>query len=386
MLYTCYARHYAPEAERTFMINFEDKQILDHFEHRINAAKLLCDISARHIDNKISQINNLIREQTDVTHLSLWRESAASRNEIISYVRVATDPNSPHYIPPHNRIAVTDMDGTIFCETDPTYFDFRLLLYRVLEDETYKDKASEQEREVVKKIQYFIDTGISSQGMVMDAGQAIASSFAGMTVSEFEQYVARFAETPAPGYNGMKSGEAFYKPMLQLLDFLKFFGFSVYVCSGTDRMVIRGIVNDVNITPNRVIGTDERLVARDQGNAGDIDYCYDNHDELILSGQMTNKNLQMSKVSLIAQEIGYQPVLCFGNSSDDISMARYVTVNNPYPSRVFMLCCDDTERENGNPEKAAKMRALCEENGWIPVSMKNDWNTIYGDGVTRKKT
>ena len=49
-----------------------------------------------------------------------------------------------------------------------------------------------------------------------------------------------------------------------------------------------------------------------------------------------------------------------------------------------MLCCDDTEREYGNIEKAESMLALCKEQDWIPVSMKNDWTTIYGDGV--KKT
>ena len=58
---------------------------------------------------------------------------------------------------------------------------------------------------------------------------------------------------------------------------------------------------------------------------------------------------------------------------------------NPYPSLAFMLCCDDTVRENGNVEKAQKMFDLCAENGWIPVSMKNDWTTIYGDEVTRKQ-
>ena len=47
-------------------------------------------------------------------------------------------------------------------------------------------------------------------------------------------------------------------------------------------------------------------------------------------------------------------------------------------------CCDDLERENGNVEKAEKMAQSCEENGYIPVSMKNDWKTIDGDGVTRK--
>jgi hypothetical protein len=49
-----------------------------------------------------------------------------------------------------------------------------------------------------------------------------------------------------------------------------------------------------------------------------------------------------------------------------------------------MLCCDDMERENGNQKKADKMYDLCKEYGWIPVSMKNDWTTIYGDDVTYK--
>ena len=64
-------------------------------------------------------------------------------------------------------------------------------------------------------------------------------------------------------------------------------------------------------------------------------------------------------------------------------MAKYVVKNNPYKSLAFMLCCDDTEREYGNVEKAEKMRKLCEEEGWIPISMKNDWTTIYGDGVKK---
>ena len=92
----------------------------------------------------------------------------------------------------------------------------------------------------------------------------------------------------------------------------------------------------------------------------------------------------MNKVTVIAQEIGVQPVLSFGNSTGDSSMAEYVTSNNPYKSLAFMLCCDDTERENGSQEKADKMFSLCEEFDWVPISMKNDWKTIYGDGVTKK--
>ena len=65
-------------------------------------------------------------------------------------------------------------------------------------------------------------------------------------------------------------------------------------------------------------------------------------------------------------------------------MAEYVTSNNQYKSLAFMLGCADLERENGNTEKADKMFALCEEFDWVSISMKNDWTTIYGEGITKK--
>ena len=72
-----------------------------------------------------------------------------------------------------------------------------------------------------------------------------------------------------------------------------------------------------------------------------------------------------------------------GMNRGDGSMAEYTTSHNPYKSLAFMLCCDDLERENGNEEKAQKMYDLCNEFDWVPVSMKNDWKTIYGDDVKK---
>ena len=92
----------------------------------------------------------------------------------------------------------------------------------------------------------------------------------------------------------------------------------------------------------------------------------------------------MNKVTGIGQEIGQQPVLCFGNSSGDEAMANFTINNNKYKSAAYMLCCDDTERENGNITKADKMRESCEKNGYTAISMKDDWKTIYGENVTRK--
>ena len=66
--------------------------------------------------------------------LSLWNENAEARQQLISYMEAITKEGGPDYIPVENRIAVFDFDGTLFCETDPNYFDYTLLVYRVLED------------------------------------------------------------------------------------------------------------------------------------------------------------------------------------------------------------------------------------------------------------
>jgi hypothetical protein len=62
----------------------------------------------------------------------------------------------------------------------------------------------------------------------------------------------------------------------------------------------------------------------------------------------------------------------------------YTITGNPYKSLAFMLCCDDLDREKGNLDKASAMFQNCAEFNWIPVSMRNDWTTIYGDNVTKK--
>ena len=95
------------------------------------------------------------------------------------------------------------------------------------------------------------------------------------------------------------------------------------------------------------------------------------------------KNLKMNKVSVIAQEIGKQPVLGFGNSSGDTSMLNYTVYGNKYKSAAFFVICDDLTREFGNTAKAESCRKLAKENGWLAISMKDDWKTIYGDNVKR---
>ena len=318
--------------------------------------------------------------------LSLWTDGAAAKKALLEYMAAITDESGADFIPVKDRIAVFDLDGTLFCETDPNYFDYTLLKYRVLEDPNYKDKASDFEKEVANKIKEQNETGKSFPGLEVDHGKAVASAFAGMTVAEFNAYIQEFKRQSMPSYDGMLRGGGWYLPMLQVVDYLQANGFTVYIVSGTDRLIVRGIVDGspLDIPNSQIIGSDETIVSSGQNGADGLSYVFADGDKLVLGGEFLIKNLKMNKVSVIMQEIGQQPVLSFGNSTGDSSMAEYVTSGNPHRSLAFMLCCDDLVRENGNESKAQKMYDHCATFDWVPVSMKNDWTTIYGEDVTRK--
>ena len=121
-------------------------------------------------------------EKTADTPLSLWTDDAKAKKELTEYITAITAQGSEDYIPPEDRIAVFDLDGTLFCETDPNYFDYTLLKYRVLDDPDYKDKASEFEKMTAEKIKIQNETGESFEGLETDHGKAVASAFSGMTI------------------------------------------------------------------------------------------------------------------------------------------------------------------------------------------------------------
>ena len=114
--------------------------------------------------------------------------------------------------------------------------------HRILEDSDYKDKATAHEKEVAATVDSIISTGVVPEGFEVEIGHCIARAFAGMSIQDFGRYVRHFAEKPSPGYNGMNIGEAFYQPMVQVIDYLQDNGFTVYVCSGSDRLVVRALV------------------------------------------------------------------------------------------------------------------------------------------------
>ena len=118
--------------------------------------------------------------------------------ELQEQMDAITDESGADFIPVEDRIAVFDLDGTLFCETDPNYFDYTLLVHRVLEDPDYIDKASDFEKEVANKIKEQNETGKSFSGLEVDHGKAIASSVSGMTVESSTTISRNSKSCPCP--------------------------------------------------------------------------------------------------------------------------------------------------------------------------------------------
>ena len=312
-----------------------------------------------------------------------WEKTSPAREQLISYVKDVTDKASKNYIPVEDRIAVFDVDGTLMCETAPWYFDWMLSIYRVNQDSSYR--ATPAERAAVAEWREAIDAHKVTDEMDDRKAALFPKLFQGMTPDEYRLYVKRYMNTAyVEGLSNLKTGEAFYMPMVEVVSYLNANKFTVYIVSASERDLLRVLVDGVmDIEPNHIIGTDHTYTtANIDGNRPDRFFLKPD-DQLLRGGGLLELRLQTNKVYAIKREIGKQPVLAFGNSMGDSSMFTYTITNNKYKSAAFMILADDTVRELGNPSKAAKIKATADQYGWTTISMRDDWKTIYGDGVER---
>ena len=299
------------------------------------------------------------------------------------YVEDVTNPSSVNYIREADRIATFDMDGTFVGELYPTYYEYNLLEYRVLDDTAYSRIAPDDVRETALEIRAFVREGTPlPDHFDMKHARAAAKAYAGMTIAEFDAYVKAFAAKPANGFTGMTYAQSFYKPMLEVFDYLKDHGFTYYVVSGSDRFICRALVESLGIEPNRVIGMDVKLVSSSQGSEEGVNYTMGREEDIVRTDELIIKNLKVNKVLQIAQEIGKVPVLSFGNSSGDVAMHNYC-LDNTRKSAAFMLIADDDVRDHADREKGLSYGERWRAAGFHVVSMRDDFKTIYGAGVTK---
>ena len=276
------------------------------------------------------------------------------------------------------------MDGTILCEKAPIYVDSCLTMYRVLDDPTYA--ATEEERASMQEMRdHAYATGEHYDPAGLTKNDLIASAFSGMTPEEFRAYVASFADTvDAVGFSGMTYGQSFYRPMLEVIDFLRSCGYDIWMVSACEREVVRGLVERLGIPMDHVVATDVVYAASGSNGTVADEYNMGRDESIVLTGPLNEIECgKPGKPAAIAREIGKRPVLAFGNSSGDFSMLNYAEGNPDHPGMGVLVVCDDTVREYGSETKAAGFYAEVEKEGWTPFSMANDWLTIYGEGVEK---
>ena len=312
---------------------------------------------------------------------TLWNPCEAL-DALTDYVEDVTNPCSPNFIRVEDRIATFDMDGTFLGELYPTYFEYNMLEYRGLDDPTYV--APEQVREAAQNIRDFVRDAVPlPDNFEMIHAHAAAKAYEGMTLAEFDAYVKAYGRKSANGFRGMTYGESFYKPMLEVFDYLKANGFTSYVVSGSDRFICRALVSSLGFDPQYVIGMDVKLKTSDQGDVPGVQYTMGKEEDIVRTDELIIKNVKTNKVLQISQEIGKVPVLSFGNSTGDCAMHNYCLGSSTYKCAAFMLIADDEDRDHANREKALGLAEQWREAGYHVISMRDDFKTIYGYTVLK---
>lgn len=304
-----------------------------------------------------------------------WND-CESIDALKEYAQAVTDPACGDFIPVEDRLAVFDLDGTLVGEQFPIYFEWMLYCQRVLADADYT--PTKEQLEVAGQIldassQRHIPEGLEEREHIY-----FGEVFAGMSSADFRQYVRDFLQTDADGFEGLTLADAFFRPMTEVVDYLLANDFTLYLVSGTDRDAVRVMAAGFLDLPERqIIGSDYYATASGQGDSGYLAYQLSAEDIVIRGARSIIKNVKMSKVVQLAQELGRQPVLTFGNSTGDQSMFVYTTYQNPYRAAAFCLIPDDDARDYAYPDKADHLLQLCSQNGWHPISMKDDFRTMY---------
>ncbi|MDO4798159.1 MAG: HAD family hydrolase [Coriobacteriales bacterium] len=319
-----------------------------------------------------------------------WNPKSESLKALVEFVKSATDESSDAYVAPEDRIATFDMDGTIICEKAPTYVDYMLLLNRVLDNPEYNEEGYKPSEETVRFCEGLRKTVLAreSRSEEQSEGKAhlIASEFAGMTPAEFHKYVQSFLKSvDAVGFEGMTYGESFYKPMIEVINYLQANDFDVWMVSACEREFVRAAVPTVlDIPADHIIGTDVAYNSTKQGDKAYDEYSMELGEDILLGEPLGQETGETGKSIAIMREIGKRPVLAFGNSSGDYAMLNFAQSNPEHKGMGVLVLCDDVTREYGDEKRAAEQTEEATKNGWTLFHMSDkDWATIYGDGVSK---
>ena len=299
--------------------------------------------------------------------LPAWNDSVARRS-IVKFVESATRSGAAGFIPPAERIATFDNDGTLWSE-QPMYFQLAFAIARVQSLAPAHPEWKTQEP--FKTLLAGDVKGALAQGQPALL-KILAATHAGMTTEEFAQLVTQWASTAKHPRTGRLYTEMVYQPMIELLAYLRANGFKTYIVSGGGVDFMRPWVEKAyGIPPEQVIGS--RGSTKFELRAGAPVLVKEAKVEFIDDGP--------GKPVAIEQLIGRRPVVAFGNSDGDQQMLEWTAAGSG--ARLLGLVHHtDAEREWAYDRASAigKLDKALDEadaKGWIVVDMKKDWKRIY---------
>ena len=309
--------------------------------------------------------------QTPAPALPSWHDTP-TRRAIVAFVEAATDANGPGYIPPAERIAVFDNDGTLWCE-QPVYFQAAFALDRV--------KAMAAQHPEWKQQQPFKAFLAGDRKALAEQGEKglltlVAAAHSGMTTDDFAKSVADWLATAKHPRFNRPYNELIYQPMIELLAYLRTSGFKTFIVSGGGVEFMRVWAEKAyGIPPEQVIGSSG--VAKFQIGP-------DGKPSLLKTAKVQFIDDGPGKPVGINMMIGRRPIFAFGNSDGDQQMLQW-TMAGSGARFAGIVHHTDAAREYAydRPSKIGQLDKAWDEakaKGWTVVDMKSDWNKVFPQG------
>ncbi|MGH6921976.1 MAG: HAD family hydrolase [Geminicoccaceae bacterium] len=300
--------------------------------------------------------------------LPSWNDTEA-KTAIIEFVEGVTDPGSERFVPEADRIAVFDNDGTLWSE-QPIYFQ---ALYAL---DVLREKADADPSILTSDVLKAAAEG-DMQGMMAGGTEGLVEiinvSHSGITVEDFKADAHAWLTT-ATHPSGLTYADMTFQPMLELLSYLRDEDFTTYIVSGGGIDFIRAISEEAYGIPPWQVG----------GSEGTMTYAVaDGAPTLMKAGGISFVDDKAGKPVGIMRHIGQRPIFAAGNSDGDFQMLEWTTAGDG-PRFGMLVHHTDGEREfaydrEGHIGVLNQGLAEAQARGWLVVSMKDDWKTIFAE-------
>jgi phosphoglycolate phosphatase-like HAD superfamily hydrolase len=338
----------------------DDKAIKSRFGHAVRSALIALFL--------LLPVSPAAFAQSDP--LPSWSEGAVKKS-ITDFVTRVTTQGGADFVPPEQRIATFDNDGTLWCE-HPYYFQLAFAFDRVKEMAPQHPEWKKQQ-----PFKALLDKDPGALGASGEKGllQIVAATHSGMTVNQFSREVLDWMATARHPRFHRPYNSLVYQPMLELLAYLRANGFKTFIVSGGGIEFMRPWVEKAyGIPPEQVVGS-SGVVKFEMDASG--------KPELMKLAKVEFVDDGPGKPVGINRFIGRRPIFAFGNSDGDLQMLQW-TVAGSGARFAGIVHHTDAEREYAYDRKArfGKLDKALDEakaKGWTLVDMKQDWKTIFPD-------